>query len=153
MESTTIFGADAYCSWRGARLPKEAEWEFAARGPDSLLYPWGNKFDPEKVVRIHKETPDVGSKPLGVSWVGAMDMSSSLHEWTSTIFKPYPYNPDDGRETPLEEDALSERVLRGGSWYHADGIKDNLTTTGRLVVQPQFAFWPFGFRCAKSIGP
>jgi len=152
IESTTIFGADAYCQWRGARLPTEAEWEFAARGPDSLLYPWGNEFEPEKVVRIYDKTPDIGSKPLGASWVGGLDMSSSLHEWTSTIFKPYPYDPDDGREATLDIDDHSERVLRGGSWYHADGMIDNLTTTGRLAVTPQSAFWPFGFRCAKSIG-
>jgi len=153
IESTTIFGAQAYCEWRETRLPTEAEWEYAARGPDSWIYPWGNDFDPEKVVRIYDRTPEVGSKPQGASWVGALDMSSSLHEWTSTIFMPYPYDADDGREIPLEEDGFSERVLRGGSWYHSDGIHDNLTATGRLAVQPQFAFWPFGIRCTKSIEP
>jgi formylglycine-generating enzyme required for sulfatase activity len=129
----------------------EAEWEFAARGPDGWLYPWGNDFDPENVIRIYEENAEAGSKPSGASWVGALDMSSSLHEWVHSIYLPYPYDPLDGREIPLEIDNKSERVLRGGSWYHVDGIVDNLTATARINVPPWYTTWPFGFRCAISI--
>jgi iron(II)-dependent oxidoreductase len=153
IHSITGFGADANCRWRGVRLPTEAEWEYAARGPDSLLYPWGNEFYADYVVRLSGKTPDpeVGSKPQGASWVGALDMSSSLYEWTSTVYAPYPYNAHDGRETAFEEDPSSERVLRGGSWYHADGVYDDLRATGRFRIQPNFASRPYGFRCARSI--
>ncbi len=63
-----------FCLARGARLPTEAEWEYAARGPDDLIYPWGNELKSANLV-FDRNTPantaDVGSKPGGVSWVGA----------------------------------------------------------------------------------
>lgn len=153
VESVTGFGAEAYCSWRGARLLTEAEWEYAARGPDALLYPWGNEFIATNVARFQGQMPEVGSKPQGASWVGALDMSSSLYEWTSSIYRPYPYDPKDGRETPLEMDETSARVLRGGAWYHKDGMMDNLSATARFMMQPATSVWPYGIRCGRDFAP
>lgn len=155
-ESITFYGAQAYCRWRGGRLPTEAEWEFAARGPDSLMYPWGNEWIPENAAHIDDmgRMPDVGSIPQGASWVGALDLSSSLYEWTSSIYAPYPYRKDDGREAPLGVDPDSPRVLRGGSWYHMDaGRVDNLTATARFRVEPHRSVWPYGFRCVREVFP
>lgn len=154
LESVRWVGADAYCAWRSARLPTEAEWEYSARGPDSLLYPWGDEFIRDNVVRwlSRNIVPEVGSKPRGASWVGALDMSSSLFEWTSSTYQPYPYNAFDGREVSILEDETSHRVFRGSAWYHPDGMHDNVSATARFSAPPGYAAWYYGFRCAQSIG-
>lgn len=152
LEHVTWIGATEYCAWREARLPTEAEWEFAARGPDNNLYPWGNEIIRDNIVIYNGKNPEVGSKPQGASWVGALDMSGSVFEWTSSIFKPYPYDAFDGREISLEEDTVSARVFRGSAWYHHPHLMwDNVTATARYDAPPDFANWYYGFRCAQSI--
>jgi len=153
MESVMWVGADAYCTWRRARLPNEAEWEYANRGPDNWLYPWGNEFIADNVVRHGEIPPDVGSKPKGASWVGALDMSSGLFEWTSSLYRPYPYDSSDGREVSLQEDGSSQRVFRGSAWYHPDGMHDNVSATPRFSAPLNYAAWYYGFRCARNFHP
>ena len=154
LQSVTRVGADAYCAWRGARLPTEAEWEYTARGPDGLLYPWGNEFCADNVVRVHERArmPDVGSYPQGASWVGALDLSSSLFEWVSSLYRPYPYDATDGREVGLDVDDSSERLLRGSAWYHPEGMHDNVNATARFNVPPDHGAWYFGVRCVRPVG-
>ncbi|TVR19435.1 MAG: hypothetical protein EA396_12540, partial [Anaerolineaceae bacterium] len=94
-ESVNWFDARDFCEARGGRLPTEAEWEYSARGPDGWIYPWGNEFFANNVVNSGGRTADVGSRPGGVSWVGALDMSGNVWEWTSSLFEPYPYDADD----------------------------------------------------------
>jgi formylglycine-generating enzyme required for sulfatase activity len=137
-----------FCAKRGARLPTEAEWEYAARGPDGLNYPWGNRFDANNADyrgNSNNQTADVGSKPGGASWVGALDMSGNVWEWVSTLYQPYPYSPTDGREN--RDDIQSKRVIRGGGW--GDG-EQSLSATNRSSLTLSDADYNVGFRCARS---
>ena len=147
-ESVTWFDAAAFCTSRGARLPTEVEWEYAARGPDGLEFPWGNDFVANYLNYDDsdgKRTMDVGSYPENISWVGSMDMSGNVWEWTISLDIPYPYDPLDGREGP--ENQTSPRVIRGGGF---ETKANNVKTSSRLSESPNNAQYDIGFRCVQS---
>ena len=147
VENISWSEARDFCKRRGVRLPTETEWEFAARGPDDLIYPWGNSPDTTKSVynRAGSEgTAEVGSIPGGASWVGALDLSGNVWEWVSTIYKRYPYAVDDGRES--NADSTSARVIRGGSW----SISDVIRAAGRAGQIPSQKGISIGFRCGRD---
>jgi formylglycine-generating enzyme required for sulfatase activity len=147
-ENVDWFEAEAHCESRGARLPTEAEWEYAARGPDGPVYPWGNDFVADNVVyggNSGGQTAEVGGRPGGAAWVGALDMSGNVWEWVSSIYKPYPYDAADGREVDGSSDGNSARVLRGGSW-----LQDFAWAAFRLRYFPNSRVDYLGFRCARS---
>ena len=157
------YAAIAHCEERGGRLPTEAEWEYAARGPNNLVYPWGNAYDAALVIGEDDPTygdtmtAPVGSRPEGASWVGALDMAGNVWEWVSTIYDsyegnyeltgefPYPYDPLDGREDANRTAVL--RVLRGGSFFITTY---NLRSAYRNWLNPTIADNSLGFRCARS---
>jgi len=98
------------------RLPSEAEWEKTAQMDRGWIYPWGNRWDSGRANtwerRVLQPTP-VGVYPGGATLEGVHDLSGNVWEWTSSLYRPYPYRPDDGREVPETE---GPRVVRGGSW-------------------------------------
>jgi formylglycine-generating enzyme required for sulfatase activity len=108
------FEADAYARWRGGRLPTEAEWEFAARGPRSLAYPWGKEFDSNRANIVDSQgLKPVGSYPTGVSWVGAHDMSGNVMEWVQDWLGDYTADPAYDPSGPA---AGTVKVEKGGWW-------------------------------------
>jgi formylglycine-generating enzyme required for sulfatase activity len=151
VQRITWFEARDFCALRGARLPTEAEWEYAARGPDSLAYPWGNAWNEDNAVwdgNSGGQTAPVGSRPAGRSWVGADDMSGNVWEWTSSLYEPYPYAPGDGREADIGTSTDVLRVVRGGSWLNGGTV--NLRAANRDWNDPEFGYVDLGFRCARS---
>ena len=136
----SLYDAETFCGWAGARLPTEAEWEKAARGTNAYLYPWGNN-DPNCTLaniwlynnRSYQRdacvdyTSAVGSYPSGVSPYGALDMAGNVREWTSSQF------------------------TRGGSaWENGSDI---LSAARGGMFSPSDAYQHLGFRCASGTSP
>jgi formylglycine-generating enzyme required for sulfatase activity len=143
VQAASWFDAMDFCSQRAGRLPTEAEWEYAARGVDSLNYPWGNEFIADNVVfheNAGNEFAPVGSRPSGASWVGAMDMAGNAAEWTSSMQRQYPYSEAAELNYDSED---TRRIFRGGSIGNDPSF--GLTSSDRASAFPAQTI--AGFRC------
>lgn len=133
------------------RLPSEAEWEWAARGPERLEYPFGNDFDPARCNTIEGgpgTTTPVGTYPGGVSPFGVWDMAGNVEEYTADDYAPYPggsLTVDD-----LYRDlGPNYPILRGGSCALGGDLARGARRHGPYRGGPAFGFT--GFRLAASV--
>jgi formylglycine-generating enzyme required for sulfatase activity len=144
VEGICWFEAAAYCRWKKVRLPSESEWEYAARGSDGRLFPWGNQFD---VInnwtdqQAGKTTP-VGSIFEDESPFGLFDMSRNVSEWVDDTWNAYPNAP----MAHPEVNNGKYGVVRGGGYL---SVAYQMRTTFRTRVSRLERRGGIGFRTAQ----
>jgi iron(II)-dependent oxidoreductase len=146
----SYYEAEAYAKWRACRLPTEAEWEYAARGTDGRIYPWGDAFSSSKANTNEDgifRTTLVNAYPQGRSWVGAYDMAGNVWQWIGDWYSAG-YYTISAKNDPTGPSSGVLRVLRGGGW---DAQSRHARAAIRDGTGPGARYSVFGFRVLCSV--
>ncbi|HET9627222.1 MAG TPA: SUMF1/EgtB/PvdO family nonheme iron enzyme [Kofleriaceae bacterium] len=151
--TVTARAADAYAAWlartldRPFRLPREAEWEYAAAGPEGREFPWGASFDVEHANTVELGalcTTPIGMFPRGASPFGALDMAGNVEEFVADDYAPYPGAAAIADDLLLQAGAY--RIARGGSFARFADLARTRRRHGHYL-RPIYAM---GFRLAED---
>lgn len=167
------FSARDYCTWKGKRLPREAEFERAVRGEDGRRFPWGNEPPTKERTVFSANAPeDVGTHPAGRGPYGHDDLAGNVWEWIEDDYDPFAYTrptASEGKPGSCDEITLAqnklraegkqgftgtnpiptecEKSIRGGAYnYPAHGLR----STNRIHHPARFKLRMTGVRCAKD---
>ena len=147
----------AYAQWESERtglpwrIPRELEWEKAARGVDGRFFPWGDHFDPTWCSMVHSlqnhsALQPIDSFPVDESVYGIRGMAGNINEWTASGFAKE--TPETSNQRQAKNLVKREKVIRGGTWMQEE---EYCILTSRSYALPEAKHPGTGFRLIRSI--